>query len=226
MADFAGTFGTYIDGEMIEASPSALLASGQVHKIPVIVGTNANELFLGRADFFGAPWPLFDDATQLAAFELLAPGLLAAYDVDLLELPLLSVERINDVGVRALGDLAFRCPTRALARGLSRLGLEVYMYSFELTPAVHGQELDYVFGWPEGLFSKLFPDAEHPPSTAMIDVVQRYWTSFATTGKPLGPVAWPRYQPCRTTTYWSTNKSAARAGLRARHVMSSRARQA
>lgn len=193
MADFAGTFGTYIDGEIIEVSPSTLLASGRVNKVPVIVGTNANELFLARAEFFGAPWPLFEDATALAAFELLAPGLLAAYDVNPVELPFLEVERINDVGVRILGDLAFRCPSRALARGLSQL-TEVYMYSFELTPAVHGQELDYVFGWPGGIFSPLFPEAEHPPTAAVIEVVQKYWTSFGTTGKPLGPVAWPRYQ--------------------------------
>jgi para-nitrobenzyl esterase len=66
----------------------------------------------------------------------------------------------------------------------------VYAYSFEQGTAFHAQELDFVFGT-----STLSAFGGGPPSQALTQTVQHYWTSFAISGAPSGPTApaWPRY---------------------------------
>jgi para-nitrobenzyl esterase len=102
-----------------------------------------------------------------------------------------SDDEANDVYVRLVSDLSFRCPTRTLARLASAKGADVYLYSFEQGTAFHAQELDYVFGG-----ANLTSFGGGPPSLALTAAVQRYWTRFASTGDPNGgsDPNWPKFQ--------------------------------
>jgi para-nitrobenzyl esterase len=104
----------------------------------------------------------------------------------------------NESYISIITDLSFRCPTRALLRAAVGLGGSVYNYSFETPPSFHAQELDYVFGTMT--LSTLLGGG--PPSPTLMQTVQHYWTSFATTGTPsaAGAPAWPKYD-AQTESY-------------------------
>jgi carboxylesterase type B len=194
-------------------TPDALLAQERLARVPVMLGTNAHEVAFLKSDLYGNVWPLFTNWTLLLVFEGVAPGVLQTYGVSVLELPLLSADRVNDLGVQFTSDYLYRCPTRLFARQLSRLGLNVHLFSFEVAPAVHAQELDYVFGWPEGHYSRLYSDAPQPPLPSVIASVQSYWTSFARNSEPVGPASWPAYSEANDAHVVLAEPSAAGSGL-------------
>jgi carboxylesterase type B len=51
----------------------------------------------------------------------------------------------NALLVSVMDDSWTRCSSRVLAQQAAQRGADVYVYSFELAPAVHIQDLDYVF---------------------------------------------------------------------------------
>ena len=185
-------FRPHVDGVLVEDDPRVLLAAGDFLRVPLLIGTNLNEM--GR----------FPDRTagadSVLSFTLF---LVASYPATWLALaPIYSPA--TDAGAHAAflnltNDTWFRCPSRALARGAAAHGSPVYLYSFDLPPAVHTQELDYVFGAPivgPTITSPPQPTAAPvPPLPSLVDAVQGYWTAFAKTGDPNGADLpnWPRY---------------------------------
>jgi para-nitrobenzyl esterase len=188
-----GVFPSYVDGDVFVETPDASLAQGRIARVPIMLGSNAHEVAFLKSDLYGDVWPPFKDWTLLAVFEVLVPGVFETYGTSVLGLPLLSADKVNDLGVQFMTDYLYRCPTRKFARQLSHLGLNVHLYSFEVSPAVHALELDYVFGWPEGHYSQLYADAPQPPLRSTIASMQSYWTSFARNSEPMGPTSWPAY---------------------------------
>jgi para-nitrobenzyl esterase len=95
--------------------------------------------------------------------------------------------------VRLMTDITFRCPTRTLARLATQARSGVYLYSFAQGNAFHGGELDYVFGRGAGVRAVEAPTTPLP--VLLTQLIQGYWTSFATTGDPNGGgrLDWPGY---------------------------------
>ncbi|MBX3271180.1 MAG: carboxylesterase family protein [Sandaracinaceae bacterium] len=185
------SMGPNVDGTVLPDAPEVLVASGAHAGVPYLLGTNRDEGTFFSDDatvtteeayaaWVRGFWPEHADAI-LGLYPVATHGSpLAAYDV-------------------VLRDLAFACPTRELARGLSAGGVPVYLYELNHTNAAavmlglgvsHGVDLLYVFGNAPLPFAR--------PSAAernLTESVQAYWTGFAAARDPNGvaAVAWPRH---------------------------------
>jgi carboxylesterase type B len=171
----------YVDGSLLSEQPMALMRAGKLNHGPAIVGSNAREAAL---------YPVFGFPTANSKLDLLTL-LIGLYPTDWPAI-YAQYEPADDAGakeafIRAQSDEQFRCPSRALARVLAAQGSHAYLYSFEVYPAAHSMELDYVFGWPSGGPSEQFPkEAPIPPTASVVQAVQSYWTTFARGFDPSG----------------------------------------
>nr|VZI42558.1 unnamed protein product [Spirometra erinaceieuropaei] len=109
------------------------------------------------------------------------------------------------------GDIEFTCGTHKFAQLVAELpNAIVYVYNFvhktrnngfpDWTGAMHGYEIDYVFGMPfSDTFKRNFYNYT-AEETTLSETVMKYWTNFARTGNPT-PVTkgsrtkpdWPEY---------------------------------
>jgi para-nitrobenzyl esterase len=174
------------EGGVLPDYPERLVARAD-KLAPFIVGTNKNEWgFFEQVAGAVTPKSVADlNSTIASAFGEHADMIREHYSTT-------DDAEANDVWMRLVTDMSFRCPTRTLARLADSRGASTWLYSFEQGPAYHAYELDYVFGgdWVSS------NAGVGPPSAALIGVVQRYWTRFAATGDPNGEAdpAWPRFQ--------------------------------
>lgn len=185
-----------VDGTMLPAAPLDQIRSGQHNRVPVVIGTNADET--------GRDVPLvFSDAQ----FQVVLTG---AFPNPLVRAQVASLYSAANFGtarrayVALTSDLKFICPSRTIARALVASQSEpVYRYFFAEVPdsansgaygAVHGLELLYLFGVLDIRGYTPTP-AERSLSTSM----QMYWGSFAAAGVPdaAGAAAWTRYETVR-----------------------------
>ncbi|MFD8885752.1 carboxylesterase/lipase family protein [Streptomyces erythrochromogenes] len=190
---------------LLPMAPDQALASGRFHRVPVILGTNHDEMrmFVGLS-LAAFPIRTEDDyrARLVEAFGAAAPGVEAQYPAAHHLTPALAWAAV-------LTDRSFTCTTLAVGRDIAvhAPGLPLYGYEFSdrdapvltgLPPnpgfpygAAHGFEMPF-------LFSSLptergMTDAQRALSDRMVG----YWTSFARTGNPNTPDAppWPLLHP-------------------------------
>lgn len=166
-----------VDGRVLTDTPATLLGSGKVARAPLLVGVNARELTLhgglpaAAANVRRAFGPKADRAATLYGLQ---PGGTPVND-----------PRLGDVTVQLANDLTFRCPTVALSKALTRVGVPVWQYQLDYAPpggtVSHASELGYVFNAAK---------PGEPP-------LQAYWTNFVKTGNPNGAGLphWPVYSP-------------------------------
>lgn len=185
-------YGPCVDDYLLSAPPLALIEQGTFNKVPVIIGTNADEatLFLGRET----------GPRRVAGYRMLVRFFFGDHAGEVLKLfPAEKTEDIRTAFSRLMTVSAFIAPARKLARLLSAAGSTVYLYHFMRVPdhlltsgmgATHGLEIPYIFGTSARLLSA---DADRELAAAM----QVYWLNFARTGRPsgAGPAAWPAYTP-------------------------------
>jgi para-nitrobenzyl esterase len=193
-------WGPVADGVTVPDNVPRLLATGQFHRVPVIVGANRDEgrLFVGLHQLeIGSPLTAAQWAASVTAYFGPAVGARVMRQYPLSAYP--------DAGAalgQAVGDAVLACPAVASATALARW-VPVYEYEFDHVPnpfvlampgidlgAFHAAELPYVFGAPtqsSGNFS--FTPAEQQLS----DTVAASWARFAGTGSPSGGgLTWPR----------------------------------
>jgi para-nitrobenzyl esterase len=171
-------------GGVLPDTPQNLITKNDYNRAaPIIAGTNKNEWGLFVQPALGG-MPL----TTIAEYKANLAGQFNARAAEVeAQYPVTTDAEANDVYIRLVTDMVFRCPTRLLARLTTARGNKFYLYSFEEGAAYHGDELAYVFGM--STFGGL------PPSPALVSTTQGYWTGFAIKGDPNGSglTAWPAY---------------------------------
>ncbi|MDL5366768.1 carboxylesterase family protein [Xanthomonas sp. NCPPB 2654] len=183
-----------VDGYVLPRAPAAMLAAGAQHRVPLLLGSVAQELTYGGAG--GAEARLRRDYPVEAA-RVLAPSRTAAAAPD---------PRYGDAAMQLATDLTFRCPALAVARAQARQGVPVWHYEFDLAApgggVTHSAELPFVFkGLPIG----------QPPLN-----LQRYWAAFARSGDPnsAGLPRWPAFAPTQASLRFDQDGAHAVTGLR------------
>lgn len=185
-----------VDGTLLPAAPIDVIRGGQHHRVPVVIGANADET--GQAvplAFSDAQYQLFLASTfQNPAVR----GMVAEF---------YSAAKFGSARkayVALTSDVKFICPSRTIARALAAAQSEpVYRYFFTEVPdapssslygAFHGLELLYVFGKLD-IRGYVPSTAERSLSTAL----QQYWSGLATNGVPTatGAPAWTSYDSGR-----------------------------
>jgi para-nitrobenzyl esterase len=211
-------FNPQVDGKVLALDPWKLLAAGDFQKVPMIIGTQVDEWGAVKLyDGADAPRPTNNLDLALVSF-----GLYPDNFTDILNryapLGTPDSEANNALG-RITSDSWFHCPARTLARGASAHGAPVFLYSFSLAPSVHGQELDYVFGYPwlSGLLKEptFSPPAPLPLVPDLLSTVQQYWGNLARSGVPNahGLPSWPRYSTSTDEHLVLAREIASQSGL-------------
>lgn len=187
-----------VDGRALPESPGEALAKGDFSHVPVMQGTNHDEMrfFVALDELEGQPVTDANYADVVAGYvgADAAPDVIAHYPPERYGSPALAWAAIQT-------DTVLACPARAVDQLLSN-AVPTYSYEFDdstapevfLPPvsfsygAAHASELQYVF---DLRLSVPLTDAQRGLSDTMI----RYWTQFARTGSPNPPDAprWPRY---------------------------------
>ena len=180
------SFGPVADGYVLPEKPQDVFAAGTQHKVPFLIGNNADEgmLFLASQDI---------GAEQYANLVKLAYG---SYASDVSALFPVESGQAKEALSQLLTALGFAAPSRFAAEKMAEAGMPVFVYRFTMrssTPqtehmgAYHGYELPFVFGT---LVRFLRPEDQ-----ALSEVMMNYWTRFAASGDPNGgsDPSWPRF---------------------------------
>jgi para-nitrobenzyl esterase len=187
------SWGPHADGTVLPESPAALFAQGLFSRVKLLLGTNRDEgtLFVWAAGLRLMTKPQYETTIQ-NAFGDRAAAVLAQYPADDFDSGAAALAEV-------LGDLAFVCPTRRMARLVAGVNTEpaAYLYHFTREPsfsalpflgAFHAAEIPFVFGTGPAMGG--LNEEEQALSRAMMG----YWTRFAATGNPDGGEA-PAWAP-------------------------------
>ena len=184
--------GPICDGWVLPRTDTEAFASGQMQRVPLIVGGNSDE---GR--LFVKDWPIhtLGEARSYADenFGASANEMMKLYHFD-------GDAAVPQALSYAFGDTQFNYGVRGLARGMSKVQPQTWRYLFTRSPGgappppTHSEEIDYVFanvGAPRFVPRGPFDDTDRALSTAMSDA----WVRFAKTGDPNGGTLphWPAY---------------------------------
>jgi para-nitrobenzyl esterase len=193
---FGSSFRPIVDGTVIKEWPMQVIEAGRAASVPLLLGTNLDEIRL---------WPaLYDAALEQKPPNLLerqvaeiadsnAQAVIATYrelDVD-----------YGDAVVHLIGDLLMRLPSIRLAEANSRFS-PTYMYrftyrstsSYKKFRSSHGMELPFVFGVIDELDAIVFVGRD-PRRQTVMKRVQQAWINFARTGDPSqAGLFWPKYE--------------------------------
>jgi para-nitrobenzyl esterase len=180
-----------VDGWVFPEEVHAIFDQGQQNRVPVIVGSNADE---GSA-YVGA-----DSPATIEAFRLLAQGRFGDLADEFLEAyPVSDDTQVRDQYTASIADGWFTSQMRTWARMTATGGTDAYLYHFTRVPpiaqsdtygAYHGAEIVYVIGnFHLASFTQQAEDEN------LGDTISRYWVNFATTGDPNGDglPEWPAY---------------------------------
>jgi para-nitrobenzyl esterase len=209
-------FSPVADGDLISARPFTAIAAGSARGMPLIVGTNLEEMKLYR--FLDPSIDALDEAGLVARCSMLFPGadaagrphgqrIAEAYGAQ-------RAARGEDASpaetwLAISTDHFFRAGALKLAELQASHTPEVFVYEFAwkgATPgkpqgAIHALEVPFVFGALD--VSEIGAIAGRTPAArALSERMQEAWLSFARSGRPrsAGLPDWPSYAPPRRST--------------------------
>ncbi len=200
-----------VDGWVIPEDPSDVVQSGRCHKIPFMIGTNADE-----GSIFTAAVP----ARQPSDYEGLVRVALKDDADKMLKLhPASETAQIKAALNQLVTAAMFVAPARTMCRGMEAAGVKTFCYHFTKTHATgfgsnmgahHAAEIPYVFGNLNGMKVGDAADA------VLCEKMMTYWTRFAATGNPnaKGLPSWPVYTAAKDEYLQLGETVEAKTGLR------------
>ncbi len=192
-----------VDGEVLPGQVQALMAQGKFHKVPILIGNNADEWtwFTGlselstgtptsSADYMRLLTATFGDKAEKVANEYPAKG----------------ANSPSEAFSSAMTSWFFYCPARRVMRSADHNGVRLYAFEFNDRKApyyfpqvsfpygaAHTLELQYIFPNYHGASGVVNPLSMEQMrlSHAMV----KYWTNFAKSGRPDGNglKIWPKW---------------------------------
>jgi para-nitrobenzyl esterase len=220
-------FSPVADDDLIPSRPFAAIAAGAARGIPLIVGSNLEEMKLYR--FLDPGIDSLDEASLVARCSMLQPGESEGIARGRLLAELYRSQRAArgeeascaETWLAISTDHVFRAGALKLAELQSRHA-PVYVYEFAwkgVTPgkpqgAIHALELPFVFGSLDSCDLGAIA-GRTPAAYALSERMQDLWLAFARTGRPSAPgVDWPPYASPRRATLEVSQQSAVREAPR------------
>lgn len=192
-----------VDGWALPLPVDEAIASGRWNRVPVIVGSNADEgTFFVRA-------PIVSTVDGYRAM-LGARGIGDATGALAAAYPVADTTQLLRATQHVIGDRAFGAPARALARLVERDGGLAWLYYFTRVGdgerarglgASHAAEIPFAFGRVPADGS---PNGRAPYDSRLAEAMSDYWVAFAMAGNPNRLLTlrdaprwprWPRYDP-------------------------------
>ena len=187
------------DGWALLETPIQTLRSGRFHRVPIMVGSNRDEIKIFTVNTPGI---------RLAPKSLVRWTLKKAFDVKMLVdieqlYPYRDYSRPTDAAIDALGDMGLACKCYDAAEATA-VFQPTYYYRFDydrhLAPhmfgAGHALEIPFIFGtFDQPDFNVFFTEHYIKSARNLSEVMMKYWANFARSGNPNGPglMNWPLY---------------------------------
>jgi len=180
-------FDAIVDGWVVPEQPAKIFAEGRENKVPVLVGSNADE-----ATVFGHGGPKTVEEYR----KYLREDTGSHADLEFKAYPAASDADVPAQYLRLQSD-SFAYGAYSMAQAMTRAGQSAYLYYFTYAEtgrraalgAYHGEELNFL--------CDSFPsDWEHGRDDERLgQAIRTYWTQFAKTGSPnaKGAPEWPAY---------------------------------
>jgi len=206
--------GPVADGDTLPDQPGALIAARKAAEVPIIVGTNRDEMNLfNAARLRDLDSPMADDEAARIV-QLFVPGLSNERASALLETYRSSriAEQLpssNRVLLNALqGDAMFRIPSLRFTEAYAKVQPATYSYLFTYqSPAMrgalgacHALELAFMFGTLDSPYQDRFCGTG-PEVEGLSHVMMDAWLAHARHASPsTAALAWPRYDAVERPT--------------------------
>jgi para-nitrobenzyl esterase len=208
-----------VDGSVLPGQMQALMAEGKFHRVPILMGNNADE------------WTWFTSLTELASGKPMTAEdyprrLTATFGADRAakveaQYLLSGSPSPSEAFSLALSSFGFYCPSRRVMRSASKNGATIYAFEFNdrnapqyFPPvsypygATHTLEIQYLFPGYHGAAGVRKPLSADQQKLS--DTMVGYWTNFARTGNPNGKGLpnWPQWTQANEQTQMLDTKVA------------------
>jgi para-nitrobenzyl esterase len=180
-------FDAIVDGWVVPEQPARIFAEGREVRVPVLVGSNADE-----ATVFG-----HNDVETVKQFKDYLFRDTGAYsEQELLIYPATSDSEVPGRYLQLQND-SFAYGADSMAKAMTRVGQKAYLYCFGYVESGKRQALGAYHGEELLFLSDSYPsDWEHGADDERLgEIMRAYWAQFAKTGSPnaAGLPAWPVY---------------------------------